>query len=513
MKHQIKVITTAIYIIISITIAQGCHTSPPPGYVTIEDGHFSIDGEPWFPLMINYKAKIAQVGDSLEVVPIDYYNGDCIAEHFDTIAQWGFNSVRICLDVIEKRPDNQSMYRATERMIKKAEKSGLRVMLLIKPPFDSYWRTYTKGLLAHLSDQPALWAYDFFNEPLYFDSEKERSKNEVITIVTEWKSMAKEQAPHQLFTIATAEPIETFEWDPSMLPVDFIEMHTYHPLRVKSEMWWYSKYSGKPWMIGETGLPADGDSIPYEWQSLFLKETFAYAKSLGAIGYGWWEFQDCPNGVNFEAQWTGMRDQQGNRKPCVKEIKKLYSIKTHSTPEPPVNYYNMLAYENLSVTGTVVDSSGHPIEGAVIRGWNNNWSIGINTYSKPNGTFQLISNDICTHFWISSTRHSKTAIDTTPIYETSEPLNNTDREYQIIDYTKFMPTSGILPTDATHFNPKNIPTFSIGIITLTEIPTNHKQLQRISYKKMKGKQTHPTITSCLQNKYPPKIIQCATSAT
>lgn len=474
MKRHIRVITNVIIIIVTITIIKSCCiSSPPPGFVTLKNGHFEIDGEPWFPLMINYKANISQVGDSLEVVPIDYYNGGCIAEHFDTIAQWGFNSVRICLDLIGERSNHPPMYRAIERMIKQAEQSGLRVMLLIKPPFDSYLETYTKGLLTHLSDLPTLWAYDFFNEPLYFDSIQERSKTEIVKIVNGWKSMVTEHAPYQLFTIATAEPIETFKWDPSMLAVDFVQMHTYHPLRVKSEMWWYAKYSGKPWMIGETGLPADGDSIPYEWQSQFLKETFTYAKSLGAIGYGWWEFQDCLQGANFEAQRTGMRDHHGDRKPCVEVVKNLHLSENHDIETPPANYYNMLAYENLSVTGTVIDSIGRPIEGAVIRGWNADWSIGINTYSKSDGTFQLISNDICSHFWISAPKHVKVAIDTTPTYETTKPLNNVNREYQNINYTAYMPPNGILPTDSTLFQPKDIPTFSIGTITLTKIHTNN----------------------------------------
>lgn len=473
MSHRFKILARVISLCLCITFLQSCTTSPPkhvpPGYVTLENGHFAIDGEPWFPLMINYKATFGQVGDSLEVVPIEYYNSNYITEHFDTIAQWGFNSIRICLDTIEKGHDHLSLYRATERMIEKAEKAGLKVMLLIKPPFDEHLTSYTQGLLAHLSDQPALWAYDFFNEPLYFDSIPERNKIEAVMIVKSWKKMVRKFAPHQLFTIGTAEPIETFEWDPSLLPIDFIEMHTYHPLRVKSEMWWYAKYCGKPWLVGETGLPADNDSIPYEWQTRFLKESFAYSKSLGAIGFGWWEFQDNPQGVNFEAQRTGMRDSQGNRKPCVNEVKSLNTLKAYDIGEPPVNYYNMLAYGNLSTTGTVTDKNGVPIEGAVIRGWNEDWSIGINTYSKPDGTFQLISNDICTHFWISAPGHSKAVVNATPTYKLTQPLIDQHREYQTIEYQEYMPPMEILPTDATFFHPENIPSFSIGTIILKKI--------------------------------------------
>lgn len=441
---------------------------PATDYVTIDEGQFKVNGKTWFPVMLNYKADFKKCGDSLEVVPINYYYGENIEEHFDTIADWGFNAVRICLDIIGKSDDTASMHNATRRMIEKADNAGLRVMLLIKAPFEPYWESYTKGLLRHLKDMPALWAYDFMNEPLYFDPEPNRSKSDAVRIATQWRDMVRTYAPHQLFTIATAEPIEVFEWDPSILPVDFIQMHTYHPLRVESEMWWYANYCDKPWMVGETGLPADGDSVPYEWQNAFLTETFLYAKALGAIGYGWWEFQDCPTGMNFEAQYTGMRDTQGRRKPCVSLIQhasKAFPIDS-TRAKRPVNYLNMLAYKNLSVSGNITDTKGEAIEGAVIRGWNKDWSVGMNTYSDSNGRFQLISNDICEHFEISAPGYSKQKIDATPNYPDNMILPDRNREYQSIDYRTFMPNNGILPNDSTLFHPHEAVNATIGTIIL-----------------------------------------------
>ncbi len=395
----------ALYIALMAILMVGCNHSDndimyndslPPvteGYVGLQDGHFVLDGEYWFPLMLNYKAFIRRVGDSLEVVPADYYHGRSIEEHFDTIASWGFNAIRICLDVLDGDMDSCAMFRATRRAIQKADSAGLHVMLLIKTPFEPYWQSYTKGLLRHLADLPALWAYDFFNEPLYFDPEPERDKMDAVRLASEWRHWVRTYAPHQLFTIATAEPIEVFEWDPSMLPTDFVEMHTYHPLRVYSEMWWYSRYCGKPWMVGETGLPADNDSVPWDWQWQFLYRTFERAKYLGAIGYGWWEFQDCHSGVNFEAKYTGLRDSTGKSKPAARVFTDgLFCFSCYYTDEElrPVNYYNMLAYSNIRLTGRIVDkSTGKPVEGAVIRGWNDDWSVGMNTYTDSNGRFTL----------------------------------------------------------------------------------------------------------------------------
>lgn len=424
--------------------------SLPPitdGYVGLQDGHFVLDGECWFPKMLNYKAFI----DGDHVIPAPYYTGTDLREHFDTIASWGFNAVRVCLDVMSEG-DSTAKFEATRRMVQTADSAGLKVMLLIKTPFEPYWQSYTKGLLRHLADLPALWAYDFFNEPLYFDPEPERDKMDAVRLASEWRHWVRTYAPHQLFTIATAEPIEAFEWDPSMLPTDFVEMHTYHPLRVFSEMWWYSHYCGKPWMVGETGLPADNDSVPYEWQAQFMWDTYRFAYIHGAIGFGWWEFQDNPQGVNFEAQYTGLSDRNGKRKPALDLVwhlgKMCLGVGVDSDIIPPVNYYNMLAYSNIRLTGTVIDeTTGKPVEGAVIRGWNDDWSVGMNTYTDSNGRFTLYSNDYNVHFEISAPGMSREKFDrrnikySNPQGIDTKNLPDRDREYQQIDYRPYLNSS------------------------------------------------------------------------
>ena len=418
-----------------------------PGYVGLEDGHFVLNGEEWYPLMLNYKAFI----DGDRVVPAPWYTGANAREHFDTIAAWGFNAVRVCLDVLSEDGDTVAMYRATRLMVQQADSAGLHVMLLIKPPFEPFWQSYTQGLLRHLADLPALWAYDFMNEPLYFDPEQTREKIDAMRQVSEWRHWVRLNAPHQLFTVALSEPIEVFEWDPSMLPVDFVEMHTYHPLRVRSEMWWYSHYCGKPWMVGETGLPADNDSVPYQWQTQYMLETYRYARICDAIGYGWWEFQDCPEGVNFEAQYTGLRDSEGVRKPAahIPSLlgKTCLGVMTERDVVPPVNYYNMLAYTNIRLSGVVVDEDNDPVEGAVVRGWNENWAVGMNTYTDSSGHFTLFSNDYNVHFEVSAPGMSREKFDRFDLkYRNvrgvdASNLPDRDREYQQIDYRQYMNTA------------------------------------------------------------------------
>ena len=88
------------------------YPQPAPGFVSLQDGHFAVDGEPWFPLMLNYKAFIK--GDS--VAPAPWYTGH-LRENFDTIAAWGFNAVRVCLDVLDEDGDTAAMFAATRRMV------------------------------------------------------------------------------------------------------------------------------------------------------------------------------------------------------------------------------------------------------------------------------------------------------------------------------------------------------------------------------------------------------------
>ena len=415
---------------------------PAAGYVALQDGVFTVGDSAWFPLMMNYKAAMREVDGTVWVVPADFYTGSDIREHFDTIAAWGFNAVRLCLNAIEPLDDTAAMFAATRRAVLQADSAGLRVMLLLPPPFKGWWRDYDAGLMRRLAGLPALWAYDLMNEPLYFDPKTRRSKRAVVREVRRWRDMVRRNAPHQLFTIGLAEPLEVFRWDPAMLPVDFVEIHTYHPLRVQAEMWWYSRYCGKPWMVGETSLPADGDSVPYDAQKDFMLSTYRYARLHGAIGYGWWAFQDCPNWGNFEARYTGLRDSTGHSKWRVENGE--WKEEGGEWREP-VNYYNILAYSNRAVTGRIVDNHGLPVEGAVIRGWNSDWSVGVNTFSDSTGRFRLVSNDVCVHFEVSAPGCSRRKFDRKLHYPKDIELPERGREYHSIPVLGWGDAYSVLP--------------------------------------------------------------------
>lgn len=459
------------------------------GFVYLdEEGRLAIDGEEWLPLMVNYKVDWRREGTEVWISPAHYYETpnewdddslgrwEPVESHMRLMEELGANAVRICMDVVNRDgkgyfygsadnpiylvADSSDIFEAVDRL---TAATSMRVMLLLKAPLDEELRTFATGLLRHEAKNKSIWAYDMMNEPLYFDPAEKRGKDEAYAIVKGWQEMMEKNAPHQLFTIGFAEPIEVFEWDPSLLPVDFVEVHTYHPLRVASEMYWYGHYCGKPWMVGETALPADNDSIPYKYQCDFMRESFRCAMDNGAIGYGWWEFQDCLGGVNFEAQHTGLLNHEGQievapngvalgrtlkcsgLKPTALMLGEL-KVERHCATVP-VNYHNMLGYENIVLRGNVVEKgSGKPVEGAVIRGWNEDWSVGKNTFSDAEGNFALYSNDYCVHFEISAPGMSHLKFDRENIKYNpklkKDELPERGREYQQIDYRPFLMEEG-----------------------------------------------------------------------
>ena len=428
-------------------------------FVRIEGNHFVTAQDTFFPMMLNYIVSFQSQGDQFIVAPATYYDSigyadaigkkavkDQLTGHFSLIKKLGFNTIRVCFDrvgqdndgryyyladrkfYLDQKRDRKAIIRGLKRLVSVADQQGLKVMLLIKPPFveNPDLQVFTKELLDHFKSCPTLFAYDFMNEPLYFDPCEDRKKTAALAIVKQWKKMMTEHAPNQLFTIGFSEPIEVFEWDCSILPVDFVEVHTYHPLRVPNEIYWYSHYCGKPWMIGETGLPADNDSITYEEQAQFVREAYQFTRDAGGCGFGLWEFQEHPGGT-YEASFTGImshsgythfitqdgkRSIKGSLKPVAHVIATLEKNYVPRKCERPANYYNMVGYKNICISGRIIDNqNGIGIEGAVIRGWNDNWSVGMNTYSDENGNFELYCNDPCNHFEISALGYSKIKFD------------------------------------------------------------------------------------------------------
>jgi hypothetical protein len=472
-------------------------------FIYLKDNHFCLREKLYFPIMLNYILSYRNINDQFIVSPnIDYehvgvYESNTkeeIAEqfraHFQLIKEMGFNSLRICFDRLYYdaeghsyhadgkkffvQSDHEVILSALDDMLRIAQEKELRIMLLIKNPSEGNdLHDFTTQILKRFKDDPIIFAYDFINEPLYFDKAKNRTKKDACSIVSGWKKMMEVHAPNQLFTIGFSEPIEVFEWDPAMLPVDFIALHTYHPLRVKNEVYWYSAYTNKPWMIGETSLPAENDSISYEEQAVFMRDLYRYVRDCGGAGFGWWDFQEATAG-NFEAKYAGILNHEGTAttqdgkytiagaiKPAAKEIMH-FSEYVPQEKIRPANYFNMMGYNNIVIKGTILNKkTKKPIEGAVVRGWNEPWSVGQNTYTDENGRFTLYSNDFCTHFEISAPNMEKIRfsrkLDYNQIVKVKYDLNHLPNqllEYHYISYVPFLKENAVstFDFDPEYFN-------------------------------------------------------------
>lgn len=474
-------------------------------FIYLENNVFKLHGKTFFPVMLNYIPSFQVTeNDEMVVAPcIDYDSVQFVEArgkeavkqqldgHFQLISELGFNTIRVCFDRLQQdevgyyyaaderkfrignEQDEAKILNGINEFVATAAAHGLKVMPLIKAPaLSQELENFTTKLLRYFQQNPTIFAYDFMNEPLYFDWVEKRDKKDAVNIVSHWRQLMTQYAPNQLFTIGFSEPIEVFEWDPSLLPVDFVEFHTYHPLRIPSEIYWYSHYVGKPWIIGETGLPADNDSISYAEQAAFMQDVYQLVRDAGGCGFGWWDFQEASD-THFEAQYTGLLNHEGRTqtadgkytimgtlKPAALLVKPLADY-TPKAQKRPVNYYNMLGYKNIRITGTILDMRTHkPIEGAVIRGWNEWWSVGMNTFSDENGHFTLYANDLCVHFEISAPRYDKVKFDKNDIHFTSphggtfnvSQLSDREREYHQISFQPFLRKKDINCKSYSSFN-------------------------------------------------------------
>lgn len=482
---------------------QSCESPPPeprPEFVSLEGKQFRVNGEDFYPVTVNYIVDFVTTDGGFALSPTytyekprayEYRNRDSLLLQFDAhmklIRNMGFNSIRLCIDRIEA--DEKGIYYhkdhytgavhiadhteeildAFASFVDLAAKHDLRIMPLIRAPHLAQGLPqFTEALLKRFANNPAVFAYDFFNEPLYFDKDN-NDKAQAVKIAESWRKMMRKHAPHQLMCIGFSEPTEVFRWDPSLIPADFIAFHTYHPLRIQNEIYWYSKFIDKPWMIGETSLPADNDSISYEEQRQFALEVVRHVKACGGSGFAWWEFQDEPAVGRYDAAYNGLLNNTGETavqgadhvitgtlKPAADQLKEALATETSAPCTCAVNYTNMLGYRNFLLEGSVQDeATGEGIEGAVIRGWSEHWDIAMNTFTDENGRFTLYSNEPCVHFEISAPGRNLLKFDQSHDYTASlkdapakEHLTNRDLEYHDISYQPFLRADSI-PTEIT----------------------------------------------------------------
>ncbi len=427
--------------ILLILLLPSCARKRPAQFVGIENDGFVLNNEQFFPLVINYLVDLQWNGDSCWATSgMDYLGGgnyhsnsrkdsrDLLSHEFGEMRRMGFNAVRFGLSpdlVID--PDNGKIqlpsryglgtdtlltfeghwqaryFEALDDLIDVAHEEGLRVILLLRMrPDDRVFEEHAVQILSRLKHHPGILAYDLFNEPLYFDRPHHRAKKEVYSTMKRWRELVREHAPHHMVTIGLVGVREVFAWDPDILDVDFISFHPYEyePGQVVNEITWYGKHVRTPWIIGETSLPADGDSVSFDEQRSFAERTLAKTKACGGIGYSWWQYKDVRWG-RFHSDYMGLLAIDGKGKATVEAFRKFDQQEIGAGCEMLPNYYNYSDHDDARIRGRLIDDNGDPIEGGVVLAWNEDYSHSYHTISHADGSFQLFG-DMYFFHWIAS---------------------------------------------------------------------------------------------------------------
>ncbi|MBL7882902.1 MAG: carboxypeptidase regulatory-like domain-containing protein [Bacteroidia bacterium] len=342
-------------------------------------------------------------------------------------------------------------FNALSELFSIADSAGLKMIFLTRMLVDvQTTEEHLKKLVTKFKNEKSILAYDFFNEPLYFDLE-ERDKEYVHQTVKRWNKIVKDIAPYQLTTIGLAGIREIFEWDPNVLDVDFISLHPYEyePEQVRNEFYWYGKYIKKPWIVGETAISADNDSISYESQKQFAIKTINQAYNCGAAGYSWWQYKDVDWKL-FHANFMGVLNWNGETsvgekmipvKGSIKPVAEVFqSFNSSKKKEECIcfdNYYNYSNGDKCRIIGKLIDEKGNPIEGGLVLAWNEWWSSSYHTISKQDGSFELLGTFPFYHWMASATYKSR--------------------------------VRGELKPDTAKTNTHKIPTMNIGNINLNKL--------------------------------------------
>ncbi len=267
--------------------------------------------------------------------------------------------------------------------------------------------------LDHFSNDTNILAFDLFNEPLYFDR-LERPKHVAVETVARWRELMHEHAPDHLFTLGLTGIREAFEFDPELIDVDFVSFHPYEyePDQVLNELAWYGRELTVPWMVGETAIPADNDSVPYADQQAFADKTLDQARACGAIGYSWWQYKDV-RWHEFHPSFMGVMSRDSTSvtshghlvEGMPKPVAEVFRNFDPRSPEGPClalpNYYNYSGHSTSRIIGKLVDLSGDPVSQGVVIGWDEHWSSSYHTVTREDGTFEL-RGDFRFHHWMAS---------------------------------------------------------------------------------------------------------------
>ena len=154
----------------------GSRPAQRPGFVTVRDGDFWLDGKKWYPHGVNYMPSTGigiEDGDYFEQwMGARAYDPEFIQRDLERIKDIGFNSVSIFIYHKSLGANNLLDF------LRRCEKLGLYVNLSIRPgtPMDYRWEWWEEIIKKNrLWEQDIIYAYDIAWEP-FFGSEEQRRR-------------------------------------------------------------------------------------------------------------------------------------------------------------------------------------------------------------------------------------------------------------------------------------------------------------------------------------------------
>jgi hypothetical protein len=480
-------------------------------YVIVKGKKFELNNQPFFPLTMNYSVDIVHDNNNnLFIAPHNSYRDpvgyagtnqsqcfQAVVNDFMMIKNLGFNSIRLVgLGFGATKPwyeTNNSTYPAIvsydinlnnalmtptnapytklfgliQQALDAAEIADLKVELLVGSkdfhfePILPQYTAYLNAIAAHFADNSTLFAYDFFNEPLYFDNTN-NSKTQICEIVKSWHYAIKNHC-YQLTTIGLGTSSEVFKWDPGMLKLDFLSFHIYSKYSnsledVRRQIKWIGETSKIPWVIGETGFSASEDPNVTGMGTLAFQKTFAettmeITRDCGGAGYSWWQYADVGWGAPLGA--FGLIDRHGNLKPVSTAFAAFDPYALGTSCNMSTGYYSVPASGNYVLNGIILKNGNSAVENALILGRDPNWNVVAEAYSRSTGQFRLYSNTPITQIDVAAPASVPKHISDVDNNMIIQLVNH------IPDYNLTLNSGGTIVTNADeHFQADNIMTVS-----------------------------------------------------
>lgn len=288
------------------------------------------------------------------------------------------------------------------------------------------YSAFLTGIANALKNETALLAYDVWNEPAWHDDGVSHTKSQVCNITTFWYNAIRNVDQNHLINMGLSNFHDVFEWDPSILKLDFLSEHmypdapsfefndlsvTHNQIKLKNryhaELLWLKRNATMPWVIGETGFSASStasqnaaDQVHLQGteveQAVFANFALNEVRNAGSSGMSWWQFQDVDwfgttAGVAYRENWWGFLrrgnpisgDYSNLRKPCASEFQSFtpgafgsFDQTLNSVYYDPYDFATLNTTNEGAITGTVGNGS-QPIQDAVIKAFN--WTETVNT--------------------------------------------------------------------------------------------------------------------------------------